>query len=107
MKSRFDALSSPADRLRLAMFRSSGAVGLVLLLLTLSAVTTAERSTREPVHGNLFAIELGIPQTVPSESVATTEVPGQAAERMTAAPAARAEDEFALPSGPASESLSY
>ena len=65
MKSRFDALSSAADRRSLALFRCAGAGAVVLCLLTLNAIHPSDGGAREQtLGGDLLAMEIGLPNAV-------------------------------------------
>lgn len=64
MKSRFDALTRAEDRRSLALFRSSGAGVVILCLLTLNAIHPAAGGATEAARGDLFALEIGVPQAI-------------------------------------------
>ena len=105
MKSRYDVLTDPADRRHLALFRSSGAAAAVLFLVTLNVVPSPHRGVPEAVRGDLFALEVGMPEAtaVAPQTVAGTREPLRAASIARRVDA----DEFAFSTQYPAEPIGY
>ena len=95
MKSRFDALTRAADRRSLALFRSSGAGAVILCLLTLNAIHPADGGAKEAARGDLFAMEIGLPQAVLADPL-TIAPKYEAARGDSAGLSVVTQDEFAF-----------
>lgn len=105
MKSRFEVLTSTADRRKLALFRSSGAAGVVLTLLAISSLSTSPHGTREIIRGDLFATEIGDFATL--RNVSELDPTPSAARRSAGTEITVANEEFAFPANYIGESVGY
>lgn len=105
MNSRYDVLTHPADRRRLALFRSSGAAAAVLFLFALNGVPSSHGGVREAVRGDLFALEVGVPEAtaMAPHTVAATPEPLRAASIARRVDA----DEFAFSTQYPAEPIGY
>lgn len=106
MKSRFDALTRAADRRSPALVRSSGAVAVVLCLLAFNAFRAEATGTQDAAHGDLFGMEIGLPQEALGNPPAIPEKHDTARDHAALVSVATG-DEFALSPHHSVEPIGY
>lgn len=106
MKSRYDVLSARSERRNLAVFRSSAAVGIALLVLAIAALAPAGSAPSSSATSDTFGLEIGATRQ-DAAAAAGESAPAPTSGRAAAPTAIATADEFAFPAGHELEPLSY